>query len=224
MRLPVAIEAERSTTKTTSAAWGPPGHGELSADWLTHEEVDELCREAREFSSLVELTIRVASLAGLRGGELARLKWTDVHFDKRTITVRGQTKTGKARIVPLVEPLMRLLEGHPGARLTRDSGRGLVLGCGTLTPHLLTRRMWRLHRRSGLKVSLTLLRHSRASWWVSAGVPLAVVASWMGHSVEVCVSHYVGLTRGYDVRAELGSPDLAAPGARFGTTGHEEVE
>jgi integrase len=58
-------------------------------------------------------------------------------------------------------------------------------------------------------VDFTLLRHTRASWWVQAGVPLAKVAKWMGHSINICARHYAGLQPGYDTDCER-APGIVA--------------
>lgn len=181
----------------------------LTADWLTREEVEELAVAARETSSLVELTVRVAALTGLRVSELARLRWADVDLSARTVAVRwpstGRIKTGRERLVPLVSDLLPVLDST-AARWCRERGRGLVLGCGSsLSAGVLARRMRRLAARSGLRGTLLLLRHSRASWWVQAGVPIAKVAKWLGNSPEIVARAYAGLSAGWDPSADLGA-------------------
>ena len=177
----------------------------LSAEWLTRDQVDELAIAAREQSSLVELTVLVASLSGLRAGELARLAWRDVDVPARVLRVRGRTKTRRERVVPLCAPLVAVMREHPGACFTRDNGAGLLLGCGrTLSAGVVSRRCLRLAQRTGLRCSLLLLRHTRASWWVQEGVPLVKVAAWLGNSPEVVARHYAGLLAGYDPDVERG--------------------
>jgi integrase len=181
----------------------PPPTAILCADFLTQEEVRDLAAQARETSSLVELTIWLGALSGLRAGEMARLRWTDVDLERRLIFVRGPVKTHKERAVPIVRELVPILQSHPGARLTRETGRGLVLGCGSsLSALVVSRRMRRLRKRTGQKITCLLLRHTRASWWLQANVPLVKVARWLGSGPDVIAAHYTGLLVGFDEDAD----------------------
>lgn len=40
---------------------------------------------------------------------------------------------------------------------------------------------------------------------MQGGVPIAKVAKWLGHSVEVCARHYAGISDAYDPEAERGA-------------------
>jgi integrase len=181
----------------------PPRREELSARFLTHEEVDRLC--LMSFSDMAELTIRFAVLTGLRLGEAARVHWRDVDLKRRVLRVRGQTKTGRERVVPVTNELMDLLSGPLAAKSAARGGYLLSTTGRPADPSVLDKRVREAAKKAGLQASMNTLRHTRASVWASGGVPLPVLASWMGHSVEVCTRHYVGLTGGYDPRAELGA-------------------
>lgn len=161
---------------------------QFCAPYLTAAQVEAYCAAAEPFAALV---VRVACLTGLRASELARLEWADVDLAGRTLHVR-RGKTGPRR-VPLCAPVVDLL--------APIEGTGRVFG--GVGARALQERV--KASRSGLRVTLTLCRHTRASWWVQAGVPLAKVAKWLGHSVEVCARHYAGLADAYDPEAELGA-------------------
>lgn len=178
----------------------------LSAPWLTREAVRDLCVIAG-LGTLTDLTLRVASLTGLRAGELGRLAWRDVDPGARSIVVRwtaARIKTRRERRVPIVAELLEVLAQHPAARETRACGEGLVLGRGpTLEGPTIGQRMERLSALPDAQpVTLQLLRHTRASWWLQAGAPLVKVAAWLGHSPEVCARHYAGLVQGWDPDAD----------------------
>lgn len=164
---------------------------QLCAAFLTAEQVERYCAGADPLTALI---VRTACYTGLRASELARLEWCDVDLGARTLHVR-RGKTGPRR-VPLCAPVVELLRplvghgpvfpGDGGSRTLQDrvrDGRGA----------------------SGVRVTLTLCRHTRASWWVAAGVPIAKVAKWLGHSISVCATHYAGIADAYDPAAEQGA-------------------
>lgn len=96
----------------------------------------------------------------------------------------------------LCAPALELLRG-------RAADRGLVFGGAS--GKALLERVRRGRAGSGVRMTLTLCRHTRASWWIQAGVPVALVAKQLGHSVAVCLRHYGGLSDGYDATLERGA-------------------
>lgn len=115
----------------------------------------------------------------------------------------GRTKTGRSRVVPLATELL-----GPLAAAKRDPS-GFVLGAQRITVRAMLKRVARIGKRAGIPANLLLLRHTRASWWVQAGVSIAKVAKWLGHSVKICEMHYAGLRDGWDPDADR-IPDRAA--------------
>lgn len=166
----------------------PPKRRQLCAPFLTRGQVDGYCAGADDEAAFL---VRLACYTGLRATELSLLAWADVDVEARSLHVR-RGKTGPRR-VPLCAPAIDLL--HP--RLARGPVFGGV-GARTLQDRVRA-------ACTGVRVTLTLCRHTRASWWVQGGVPIAKVAKWLGHSVEVCARHYAGLVDAYDPAAELGA-------------------
>jgi integrase len=167
-----------------------PKRQQFSAPFLAREQLDAYCAGATADTAWL---VRLACYVGLRASELARLEWCDVDLDRRTLQV-GRGKTG-ARRVPLCAPAVDLLRPRGGA--------GHVFG--GVCARTLQERVREGRGTSSPRVTLTLCRHTRASWWVQSGVPLAKVAKWLGHSIEVCARHYAGLAEAYDPAAELGA-------------------
>lgn len=173
----------------------------LCADHLSRDEWNLLLASAH--SVVARWTITMATLTGLRAGELRRLDWSDVDLKRRLIHVRSTpaepTKTRRSRVVPIVEELLpHLLAEH------RGQTHGTVVGRdGRRVSHrTIYKRVTRAGRRAGHECTLLLLRHTRASWWVQAGVPMAKVAKWLGHSVAVCEKFYAGLRDTFDPDAD----------------------
>jgi integrase len=168
-------------------------------------------RSAREKYRLV---FQIAYLAGLRCGEILKLRREDLDLEKRTIRVgfdealgdRGGIKTGQERLVPICAELAEILAKHTGAGYMFPGAKG-----GVIT-NSRARHMLRCARdRAGIPdATYHVLRHSRASSLLSAGVPAVRVSKILGNTVPVLLSHYAGLEDGYHPDIELGDTRQAA--------------
>jgi integrase len=147
------------------------------------------------------------ALTGLRRGEIAGLKWSDIDLDNGTLSVvRGRVQAGAGVVVEgdpktrssrrtlpldagLVVVLRRASARYKQERLSlgaahADSGYVAVNEAGQpYTPDTLT-RMWRkLTKTAGVKViRLHDARHSCGTAMHLRGTPLAVIAKWLGHA------------------------------------------
>ncbi|MGN6166786.1 MAG: tyrosine-type recombinase/integrase, partial [Solirubrobacteraceae bacterium] len=154
---------------------------------------DELAAREAEDAQDGEL-VRVAAYAGLRRGELVALRWRDVDFVARKITVRRavsgsievrSTKSRRAREVPLPDQAAAALD-----RLTRrcdftsPDDYVFVNRLGRrLDPSALRRRFERARDSAGLApLRFHDLRHTYGSLLVAGGIDLASVKEAMGHS------------------------------------------
>lgn len=191
--------------------------------WLTADEIAALLG-AEEVPQASRDVWAVAIYTGLRKGELAGLRWRDVHLDgpqPHLCVVRsyaGPTKSGKGREVPLLPPaleaLRRIRASKPGIgdRLVWPSPSGGVwtgnawdpggwrrYACGMTRPDsggVLDRHV-RFHD----------LRHTCASHlvqgtWIGP-TDLYRVKQWLGHSAVSVTTRYAHLAPG-------GLHDLAA--------------
>jgi integrase len=146
------------------------------------------------------------ALRGLRRGEAAGLRWTDVDLDHRVIVIGqqriaygrtvavGPPKTASSRrVIALDRVTTRLLRTHlrrqraerPAAGTTwQDSGYAFTTPDGApLHPDWLTRRFHRLVELSGLPpVRLHDLRHGAATLAHAAGADLKTVQELIGHA------------------------------------------
>jgi integrase len=147
------------------------------------------------------------ALSGLRRGEVAGLMWSDVDLGAGTITVaRNRVQAGAGNVVegdpktlssrrtlPLDDSLVTVLR-RASARYAEerlalgaahaDSGYVAVNEVGEpYTPDTLT-RMWRkLTTTAGVRpIRLHDARHSCGTALHLRGVPLAVIAKWLGHA------------------------------------------
>lgn len=190
--------------------------------WLTTAEVREVLRIARERGCWPE--VRLALSTGLRLGELIRLQWRHIDFERRCLTVH-KSKTGRPRVVPLSKPALAALRTQlqrtgqfdfvfPGRRTWRGGWRyenkpraanwwQRVLGPMRRavpkftegTSPTATGRGWHL------------FRHTFASTLAQSGLSLYIIAGWLGHSGLKMTERYAHLQTAYDARIELASAD-----------------
>jgi integrase len=145
--------------------------------WLRHEEAERLLMECEKIPRLYMFTA-IALLTGMRLGEIESLRWGDIDLERGTIRI-PDSKTGQARIIPLEEPLKRILETWP------KTGE-LVLGKFTHKKAFMG-----AVKRAGLSdFRFHDLRHTYASWKVMAGVDLRTIAGLLGHRTLAMVMRY----------------------------------
>ena len=171
---------------------------------LTH---DELWRLAEKVDGARDrLLVLVAGYCGLRWGELAAMRWSDVDLQSRTLRVvrayseeapRGElspVKNHQARTVPVPEIVSGELAGY---KALQDRGE-LVFPSASGTP--LRNRNWRRDvfdsavQALGLTITPHNLRDTAASLAIQEGASVVAVARLLGHeSAATTLNHYAGL-------------------------------
>lgn len=124
---------------------------------------------------------------GMRRGEILSLKWSDVDFEERVVTIRAfNTKTMKERHVSLTTRLLLELEQLWGASPKhRDQ---LVFGF----TNNVKRSFTSARNQAGLPdVRFHDLRHTAATRLVAAHIPLPEVGRVLGHSQANTTYRYV---------------------------------
>ncbi|WP_297505464.1 site-specific integrase [Ferrovum sp.] len=144
-------------------------------NYMTVEQVQSIAQYCTE---VVQAAIWIATLTGMRRGEIVKLKKEDIV--NGTIIVRiGNTKTSKTRSVPVASPLRKWLEYVP-LKITAD-------GIGT---------SWERARvKAGLPdANFHDLRHTCASLLLKiSGVTLYTVGEILGHSSTNTTKRYAHL-------------------------------
>ena len=80
---------------------------------LTPLEREQLLSESRKIGNQqLYLAIQIALNTGMRKGEILKLKWEDIDFDRNQITVRD-TKNGSNRVIVLSRCLREQLQSKP---------------------------------------------------------------------------------------------------------------
>jgi integrase len=178
----------------------------------THQEMstytpDEIRRVLRAADKDRNGHLWYLALYGLRRGEIAGLKWSDVNLGDGTIAIaRNRVQAGAGNVVegdpktlssrrnlPLDDGLVGVLK-RASARYAQerlalgeahaDSGYVAVNEAGQpYTPDTLTRMWHKLAKAAGVRpIRLHDARHSCGTALHLRGVPLAVIAKWLGHA------------------------------------------
>jgi integrase len=149
---------------------------------------------------------------GARYGEVIRVSWADLDVGKRLLTLRAEnTKTRKARVIPMLDGLAEDLDGLRENHITvlgrplRPSDRVFLSPEGCAWPsHTVnvTRILHRLLEDAGIdrldaqgkRVDVHALRHSFASRLARSGVPITHAQKLLGHAtIEMTAQTYVHL-------------------------------
>jgi len=157
--------------------------------WMDEQEEAQalaLCAQLG-LDQLRDLII-VAVDTGFRRSELLGLRRND-YVNGMLHLHAGQTKTDKARAVPVTQRVAEVLHRRSNQLRFFD-----------YTFHRLRREWWDLKTAMGLEDDpqflVHMLRHTCASRMVQRGVPLAVVQAWMGHSTINTTMRYAHLAPG----------------------------
>lgn len=188
-------------TPTREAAWRATGERPAVAVW-SRQHLAAFLSSVRDDAHFVLWWL--ASLTGLRRGELAALRWRDIDLDVGTLTVHEQIvvvdgrdmvgfpKSASSRRTIALDKttvdLLRLLwcRHRDNLKATGRNREGYVFVDARgrrLRPDFLTRRLAALIRECDLPpVRLHDLRHGAASLALAAGVDLKVVQAMLGHA------------------------------------------
>jgi len=116
--------------------------------------------------------------AGIRPEEITRLDWSAVDLETKTVMVDGKTR--RRRIVALEPKAVALLADWPIKR-------------GMVAPSNSTLRRFKTRARAALGLSAwpqDLLRHTAASYLLALHGDAGKVATMLGNSSAVLLSHY----------------------------------
>lgn len=143
------------------------------------------------------------ALSGLRRGEIAGLRWADVDLKVKTLSIANNRvmagghaaendpkSAASRRTLPLPDRLVSVLK----AAKARQAAERLALGDGAFdyvvsneagepySPAVLSRYWGETVKAAGIRhIKLHAARHTCATLMHLQGVPVAVIAAWIGH-------------------------------------------
>jgi integrase len=126
-------------------------------------------------------------LTGARKRELLNAKWTDVDLGRKAWHI-PDSKTGKARYVPLSQAAIAIIEQLP----KWEKCPWLIANPETRQPYVDIKRAWDTARDEAGLPGLRLhdLRHSAASSMINAGIDLYAVGRILGHADHQSTMRY----------------------------------
>lgn len=171
----------------------PPGR----TRYLRIEEIERLLDVIDSFSkdirSYLKPIVLIALNTGLRKREILQLRWKDIYFEKRKITV-SITKTNEIRIVPMNETLYRELK-----EISRDAESEYLFYNKKGEPFGNVRKSFdRALKIAGIEdFRFHDLRHTFASHLVMNGCDIRTVQQLMGHKDIKMTMRYSRLSRSH---------------------------
>jgi integrase len=168
-------------------------------------DIDRFLRCASDDGEQTYMLYLAAISTGLRAGELAALRWADVDFDTRFLTIRHSydrpTKSNDVRNVPILDRLLAPLQGwrmKPQSQFVFTNRDGRMFGrsarifqevlhrvldrAGFESPEVAGRRRW--------YITFHDLRHTFASHWVMNGGDIFKLQKILGHkSIEMTMRY-----------------------------------
>ncbi len=192
----------------------------------TIDEVNEMLSAAKTEPLHIRALIEVALFTGLRRAEIVGLKWNDIDFDERCLSVRRsiyKLKSTKAnekdtksdyskRIIAIPERLCETLKEY---RIHQDR-HASFLGSAwknlgyifteedgyVMNPHTPTKQFSNFLKRHGIRhLKLHGLRHTSATMLLASGCDIKTVSVRLGHADIETTNIYVHALESTDRRA-----------------------
>lgn len=212
----------------------PPRPARPTASAPVVAAVQRLVAEAEKADTVLAMAVALAAITGARRGELCALRWSDVDWSRRTLTIarsltvtvvdkqmtEGPTKTHQRRDIAIDEAVGALL----ARRRTEQEGYAETVGVPLVenafvlsrsadgsTPCLpdgLSHQYQRLASRLGLSTHFHELRHFAATTAIAGGADVRTVAGRLGHadaSVTLRVYAHALEARDRELAGMLGS-------------------
>ena len=135
--------------------------------------------------------LNVALDTGMRKGEQYGLKWTDVDFDQRVITLRD-TKNGESRLVYMIDDVVAAFEQLRELNLDRRAGRNDAAPVGLAFAIGDNKKWWAQGLKDAKieKVRWHDMRHTFCSRLAQKGVGLKVIQEAAGHKTISMSARY----------------------------------
>jgi integrase len=167
--------------------------------FLTMEEVQKILANLKPKSRQVHDMTLFSMLSGAREGEIFNLRWENINFNTKFITLIDTKNNNKTRHIPMTQEVEELLKN-----LKQENTQGLAFKTRDGKPikyisKTFARAVEELGLNDGIddarqRVVFHTLRHSYASWLMMDGADLYVVKELMGHSTTAMTERYSHLS------------------------------
>ena len=169
-----------------------PQVNNLKTEDLTLDQLSDLMAAIdQDYDIQAANFMRMALFTGMRRGELFKLKWDDIDFERGFIHIR-QPKGGKDQAIPLNQAARQVLETHP-----RDDSPYVFPGRGGKQRTRYPKRIDAIREKAELPPDfrpLHGLRHVYASMLASSGqVDLYTLQKLLTHKTSAMTQRYAHL-------------------------------
>ena len=223
----------------------PPVHA-AQVEAPTPAEVQTILVAADAIEPTLAVLLLLGALTGARRGELCALRWPDIDFDARTLTIarsvyevagggwaEKETKTHQARTIGLDDLGLAALRRHRSAVDALANSLDLEVlregfvfsrspvGAEPIRPDVVTKFTTRVAKKAGVDTHLHALRHFSATQGIAAGYDPVTVGGRLGHadpSITLRVYSHVLEERDKELAAAVGRT-LALPSGDDAHTG-----
>lgn len=191
-----------------------------------YEEADyrRLVDGAAKADQRAHIAVLLGGEAGLRGGEMTALEWTDIDFERRLLHVHraewegqiGTPKGGRSRTVEMSSALTTALKAH----LHLKGPRVLYSDDGSPADRdALASWIRRAERRAGLPLTgkLHILRHTFCSRLAARGATAMEIKELAGHGDLTTTMRYMHLSPSAK-REAINSLDAPVPARLSGNS------
>lgn len=166
--------------------------------YISRAEADLLIREAEKESKSPHLCdfIRLALNTGCRKNEMLKLSWDRVDLQQNRLLLEGiNTKSGKRRMIPLNDEAKQALLNRARFKAQYCPGSSWVFAhkSGEQVKYMQGGFRAACRRAGIVDFRVHDLRHTFASWLITAGVPLPEVRDLLGHSTIEMTERYAHL-------------------------------
>ena len=157
--------------------------------YLSDEEKPRLMRAAQTIGGKFYLKVLMALTTGMRKGELDKLRWCDIDFDKG-LALLADTKNGQPRHTPIPDVTVEEMRKH------REIGSGLLFPSTTDSNKPFDyKKQWANCLKAANIQSFRWhdLRHDTASTLARDGRTLKEIAEILGHKSLISTDRYAHL-------------------------------
>lgn len=171
-----------------------PSENKGRVRFLSDDERPRLLAACRPHAELY-LAAVLALTTGARQAEIMGLRWGQIDFSRRIITLH-QTKNGDKRSLPLVGEAFTLLQERSKVRSLTDDRIFPPTAAAKKAQYLDLRQPWETAlKTAGINdFHWHDLRHTAASYLAMSGVSLVEIAKVLGHRTLTMVARYAHLS------------------------------
>ena len=173
----------------------PPKKKAYKCDVLQEHEIKDFIKAFNDTE--IQLAVIIAVTLGLRRGEILALIWSDIDFERKTVSISKSlactakkvqvdtVKTEKSnRILLLPESLLSIFRSEKEKRSALDGDYVILnLEGNRFNPSSFSKRYTEFRDRNGLKkIRFHDLRHTNATIMYKSGIKTKVMQERLGHS------------------------------------------